>query len=95
MLPSESESHALLAEIRQQQDRWEDALGHWRQVAQIRALEPTGLLKLAAAQVHLQEWDDARNTVRKLRSRIWPSRFDQVDRRIRELEQKIDSGERQ
>ncbi|MGD0384415.1 MAG: hypothetical protein ABSA77_12915, partial [Thermoguttaceae bacterium] len=53
VLPNESESHALLAEIRQGQNRWPEAAESWRQVAKIRSLEPTGLLKLAGAQIHL------------------------------------------
>ena len=57
LLPSESESHTLLAEIRQRQDRWDEAILHWQQVARIRALEPTGLLKLAEAQIHQKQWD--------------------------------------
>ncbi len=65
----------MLAEIRQQQNRWDEAIVHWQQVARIRALEPTGLLKLAEAQIHQQLWDDADATVRQLESRTWPSRF--------------------
>ena len=52
MQPLESESHTLLAEIRQKQNRWPEAIEHWRRVSEIRALEPTGLLKLAEAQLH-------------------------------------------
>ena len=48
VLPSESESHALLAEVREKQNRWPEAIQHWEQVARLRALEPTGFLKLAA-----------------------------------------------
>jgi tetratricopeptide (TPR) repeat protein len=89
VLPNESEGHALLAEIREQQNRWPDAIGHWEQVARIRALEPTGLLKLAAAQVHERRWDDAATTVKKLRARSWPARFGNVDEQARQLEQRI------
>jgi predicted Zn-dependent protease len=91
-LPNESEGHAMLAEIRQQQNRWSDAIGHWRQVAEIRSLEPTGLLKLATAQVHQKQWAAATAACGKLRARTWPERFRDVDRQIRELERKIDDG---
>jgi tetratricopeptide (TPR) repeat protein len=94
VLPSESESHTLLAEIRQRQDRWGDAIVHWGQVARIRALEPIGLLKLAEAQVHVKRWDDADDTLRRLRAKGWPSRFGDVLNQIRELERKIESGRR-
>ena len=86
VLSAESESHTMLAEIRQKQDRWPEAIVHWRQVARIRELEPTGLLKLAAAQLHVKRWDDAGQTLRKLRARGWPSRFGDVINQIRQME---------
>ena len=92
MLPSESESHALLAEIRQEQDRWNEAIQGWQRVAEIRALEPTGLLKLGAAQVQLKNWDGASETARRLRARGWPSRFGDVEAEIRRMERQIDEG---
>jgi tetratricopeptide (TPR) repeat protein len=92
MLPNESEGHALLAEIRQGQNRWPEAIAEWEQVARIRALEPTGLLKLAAAQVHERQWDRAEETVKKLRARAWPARFGNVDQQAADLEQHIAAG---
>ena len=38
VLPNESESHALLAEIREQQNRWADAMQHWERVADYATL---------------------------------------------------------
>jgi Flp pilus assembly protein TadD len=92
MTPNESEGHALLAEIRQEQNHWADAVVQWEQVARIRALEPTGLLKLAAAQVHERQWDQAEETVKKLRSRGWPARFGNVDQQAGEVERQIAAG---
>ncbi len=92
-LPNESEGHAALAEIRQNQDRWSDAVVHWQQVARIRSLEPTGLLKLAEAQIHEKQWDEAAQSVRKLRSRSWPQRFGDVDSKARGLERQIERGQ--
>jgi tetratricopeptide (TPR) repeat protein len=89
MLPTESESHALLAEIREKQDRWTDAIHHWQQVAHLRALEPTGLLKLAAAQIHQKQWDQARETLRQLDSRTWPPHFGDVPAQVRELRERM------
>ncbi len=89
MLPHESEGHAALAEIRQAQDRWSDAADHWREVARIRALEPTGLVRLAEAQIHLQRWDEARATLRKLETTDWPSRFGDVAGQVRPLQRQI------
>jgi tetratricopeptide (TPR) repeat protein len=89
MLPSESEGHALLAEIRQHQNRWAEAIAQWEQVARLRALEPTGLVKLAEAQIHERRWADAQETVRKLASRPWPPRFGDVDNQIQELQDRV------
>ncbi len=89
VLPAESESHAMLAEIRQQQDRWDEAIVQWQQVARIRALEPTGLQKLAEAQIHEKRWDDAVETLNKL-DKGWPPRFGDVHNKVRELRNKID-----
>jgi Flp pilus assembly protein TadD len=90
MLPNESESHELLAEVREKQNRWPDAIGHWERVAQIRALEPTGLLRLAKAQVHEKAWDQAAAAVRRLRSQSWPQRFGDVQQQTRELEKTLE-----
>jgi len=92
MLPNESEGQTLLAEIRQQQNRWDDAIVHWQQVARIRALEPTGLLKLAAAQIHQRQWDAATETLRQLDAKGWPSRFGDVHNEVRQLERQIEEG---
>ena len=70
VLPSESESHTLLAEIRQRQNRWDEAIVQWEQVARIRSLEPTGLLKLAEAQIHQQRWERRLRHPRKLGPRL-------------------------
>jgi predicted Zn-dependent protease len=92
VMPNESEGHALLAEIRQEQNRWSEAATQWQQVARIRALEPTGLVNLAAAQVHLHQWDQAQQTLSKVRSRPWPPRFNNVTQQVRDLEEKIKAG---
>ncbi len=92
VLPSESESHALLAEVRQEQGRWPEAITQWQQVARIRALEPTGLLKLAAAQVHEKQWQQAAQTVGKVKARTWPPRFGDVGAEVRKLEEQIKAG---
>jgi len=89
VLPNESEGHALLAEIRQKQNRWTDAIGHWEQVAQIRALEPTGLLGLATAQLHEKQIDQAAATVGKLKARSWPPHFSDAPQRIAQLERQV------
>jgi Flp pilus assembly protein TadD len=89
MLAAESESHTLLAEVREQQNRWSEAIEQWEQVARIRSLEPTGLLKLAHAQIHEKRWKEAGETVKKLR-RTWPPRFGDVEQQVKELERQLD-----
>jgi predicted negative regulator of RcsB-dependent stress response len=84
----------MLAEVREKQNRWDEAISQWEQVARIRALEPTGLLKLATAQIQQKQWDAARDTVKKLQSRPWPPRFNTVEQEIRSLQQKIDAGQK-
>ena len=92
-LPAESESHQLLAEIRQREDRWADAIGQWRQVAQIRSLEPTGLLGLAEALIHERQLPEAAEVLGRLKQKNWPARFENwpvnLRGKISELEQKL------
>ncbi len=66
----------MLAEIRQRQNQWDQAIDHWQRVAEIRALEPTGLLKLGNAQLHEKQHAAARRTIDRLRGTQWPARFD-------------------
>ena len=82
----------MLAEIRQGQDRWDEAIVHWQQVARIRAPEPTGLLKLAAAEVYQQQWDRASRTLRKLKARSCPERFGGVKRTVGDLHRQLEKG---
>lgn len=92
MLPHEAEGHTLLAEVRQKQNRWAEAITHWERVAQLRALEPTGLLKLAAAQIHARQWDAAAATLHRLGSQPWPPRFTDVREQVRVLEQQMEQA---
>ncbi|MDZ7617363.1 MAG: tetratricopeptide repeat protein [Patescibacteria group bacterium] len=91
-LPEEAESHALLAQVRQGQDRWSDAVPHWERVAQLRALEPQGLLGLAGALVHLERWDAAAEALEKLDAQPWPNRFGDVRGQTRALWRKVEAG---
>ncbi len=73
--PNEAESHAAMAALRQNQNRWSEAIPHWNQVARLRKLEPTGLIKLAGAQLHEKQFAEAGETIQKLRNTPWPTRF--------------------
>ncbi len=87
--PQEAENHTALAEIRQRQDRWDEAIDQWRDVAKLRALEPTGLLRLAEAQIHQKQWDGARQSIEKLQRTEWPTRFGDVNSQTRQLQERL------
>ena len=89
VLPNETESHTALAEIRQAHGDWDSAITHWRRVSELRALEPTGLLRLLQAQIHVKKWKDASETIAKLESKAWPSRFGNLDSQIRSYKRQI------
>jgi predicted Zn-dependent protease len=87
--PNEAENHQALAKIREKQKRWDEAIQHWQEVAELRRLEPTGLLGLAAAQIHGKHPDDARKTIEQLRKTEWPIRFNDAMRAIPDLERQL------
>ena len=87
--PQEAEHHQALAEIRQDQDRWDDAIDHWQHVARLRALEPNGLLKLTEALIHEKRWGEARDSIETLNQRQWPSRFSNVQTTTNGLQRQI------
>ena len=87
VLPAEAESHKSLAELRRgagSLGRGDRAVGASHKSA---LLSPTGLLGLAAAQIHQSRWADAKATIVKLRQTKWPERFGDVDDQIIGLEQ--------
>ena len=84
--PQEAETHQALDELPQSQDRSSDAVAQWKRVAELRSLEPTGLVGLAKAQLHLKQWDAATATLDRLRRKEWPAHFGDVDQQVRELE---------
>jgi len=88
--PEESESHAMLAELRQSQDRWPEAIEQWEQVVRIRTLEPTGYLKLAEAFMHEKQWDRAGELVKTLLGKEWPAHFGDVHYEAKELQRRIE-----
>ena len=83
--PNEAENHQALAELRQKQNRWDEAIAQWHEVADLRRLEPTGLLKLTEAEIHRRQWPAARASLEKLSQTEWPSRFNDVQKQIPRL----------
>jgi tetratricopeptide (TPR) repeat protein len=87
--PNEAESHTAMAELRQKQNRWAEAIPHWERVAEFRRLEPAGLLKLTEAQLHEKQFDEARKSIDKLQKTEWPSRFNDVVNQTRQLQERL------
>jgi tetratricopeptide (TPR) repeat protein len=85
--PSEAGHHAALAKIRTRQKRYNEAVVHWQQVAELRSLEPTGLINLSKAQLLADEPAAAQKSIDRLQKTEWPSRFDvPVRDALRELD---------
>ena len=87
--PSEAEHHQAFAEMLEKENRWAEAIGQWKQVAELRSLEPGGLLHLAEAQIHEKQFKNAQQTLDKLHRTEWPSRFNDVRGKVQQLEQQI------
>ena len=87
--PNEAESHQALAEFRKEQGRLSESIQHWKRVAELRKLEPTGLLGLARTQIQAKQWNDARASIRQLQRKEWPEHFGNVENEIRELDRKV------
>ena len=84
--PSEAEFHEALAKVRGEKKQYAAALVHWQQVAELRSLEPNGLINLAKAQLQAGQHQAADKTIARLRSTDWPSRFDgEVGNALEEL----------
>ncbi|MGI8978782.1 MAG: VIT domain-containing protein [Pirellulaceae bacterium] len=81
--PHESEGHEKLADYRQKQDRWDDAISHWQEVARLRKLEPTGLLGLAPALLHQKRLPEFDAAMKQLENGPWPQHFE------KELKEKL------
>jgi len=86
---TEAENHQALANLRQTEDRWAEAAAEWNEVAELRRLEPTGLLGLANAQIRLKQWDDARRTIARLESTKWDERAVNIRYEVMTLRNKL------
>ena len=76
MIPDDTEGHVALAKIRQEQDRWDEAIKHWVRVSEIRKNEPQGLAEICKANIRLGNWKDAKTNLKELKSSAWAKRFD-------------------
>jgi predicted Zn-dependent protease len=87
--PHEAENQAVMAELRQKQGRWNEAIPHWEEAAKLRRLEPTNLIKLAEAELHAKQLDAARRSIERLQKTDWPSRFNNVNNDVRRLQSQL------
>lgn len=88
--PGETEGHTLLAQEREKQNRWEDALEQWQQVDKDRSLEPFGLLGMARVQLHLKQKEAATETIRRLEIKTWPEHTrEEYHKKMTELKQQL------
>ena len=92
MQPQETESHTLLAKVRETQNRLPDALVEWQHVADLRPLEPTGLVNLARVQIQAKQWDSATESLRQLRSKTWHERFNNLSNELTQLQRDLDAA---
>lgn len=85
--PGEAEYHEKLAIIRAAKQQHAQAVVHWNQVAELRSLEPNGLINLGKAQLQAKQPEAAKRTIEKLRTSEWPTRFsDEVSKALQELD---------
>jgi hypothetical protein len=64
-------------------------------VSRLCSLEPTRLFRLAAASIHQKLRDRISKTLRRLDTRNWQARFDDVHSQLRKLEDKLTRGRKQ
>ena len=85
--PNEAEHHEELAKIRGRQKKYAAAVLHWQRVAELRSLEPNGMINLAKAQLLNDQAGTAEKTMDQVRKREWPSRFDDdIQNAVREFD---------
>ena len=85
--PSEAKNHRLLAEVRQEQDRWDAAIAHWQKATELHTTDPVSLLGLTRANLHERHWDAAEQSLERLKTTKWPERFQpEVDKAVKEFQ---------
>ena len=89
VLPNDADSEMALAQVRESQNRWEEAIGHWKLTRDYRAEDPSGLLGLARAYVHEKRWPESKATLELLKhpAKPWHQRFDSL--KIKEQVEKL------
>ena len=73
-VPPKPTTIEALAEFRQNQDRWHEAVDEWMQVAQLHPAQPTGLIGLCMRSA-FEDWEGLRKTLGTLKADQWPAEF--------------------
>lgn len=98
VLPNDADSEMALAQVREGQNRWEEAVGHWKIARDYRSEDPSGLLGLAKAYLHQKQWPHAQATIDQLRkpAKPWHQRFDalNVKGKVEELTKRMNEGKK-
>ena len=87
--PNEADGHRRLAQLRERQRRFPQAVVQWQQVVRIRTDEPAGWLALASAQIKAGEREAARKTLQHVLDTGWESRFGNVKGRATDMLRRI------
>ncbi len=90
--PHESEGHAALAAIRENQGRWAEAAEQWRGVTRVRSGEPEGWMSLARALHRAGDSDGAVKILEHVIETKWDKRFGDVGSKARGILRTIGSG---
>jgi tetratricopeptide (TPR) repeat protein len=83
--PLGATAHRELADIRERQERWQEAAVHWRIVCDSSADNPEPLLGLAAAQAKAGRVEQAEATLKTVLEQDWGGGFSDVQARARQL----------
>jgi len=88
--PNEAAGHRRLAEHRDRQKRFKEAVEQWRQVVRCRAEEPDGWLELARSQIRAGDPGAARKTLDHLMTEKWEKRFGDVKAQAARLLEQVE-----
>ncbi len=98
VLPNDADSEMALAQVREGQNRWEEAVVHWKLARDYRNEDPSGLLGLAKAYLHQKQWPNAQATIDQLRkpAKPWHQRFEslKVKEQVEELTKRLNEGKK-
>jgi predicted Zn-dependent protease len=69
--PNEPNPHVQLAEIREKQERWTEAIIHWERAAAMGTEDPHPILRIGRIYVETEQWDEFIETMERIRVGDW------------------------